>query len=122
VTQDPSTTTTYGSSVDNLEDAQKNQRRENFQRGLESAAKTLATSTKKVALNVGQQLLNDQFRLLNNTIDKVRNAYGLGRISPPTNVYAGVNPNQAALQTAIRNFGGDVASAFIDLIPNGFRK
>jgi hypothetical protein len=122
VTQDPSTTTTYGSSVDNLGDAQKNQRRENFQRGLESAAKTLATSTKKVALNVGQQLLNDQFRLLNNTIDKVRNAYGLGRISPPTNVYAGVNPNQAALQTAIRNFGGDVASAFIDLIPNGFRK
>lgn len=122
VTQDPSTTTTYGSSVDNLEDAQKNQRREDFQRGLESAVTTLATSTKRVALNVGQQLLNDQFRLLNNTIDKVRNAYGLGRISPPTNVYAGVNPNQAALQTAIRNFGGDVASAFIDLIPNGFRK
>ena len=122
VTQDPSTTTTYGSSVDNLEDAQKNQRREDFQRGLESAVKTLANSTKKVALNVGQQLLNDQFRLLNNTIDKVRNAYGLGRISPPTNVYAGVNPNQAALQTAIRNFGGDVASAFIDLVPNGFRK
>ena len=122
VTQYPSTTTTYGSSVDNLEDAQKNQRREDFQRGLESAVKTLANSTKKVALNVGQQLLNDQFRLLNNTIDKVRNAYGLGRISPPTNVYAGVNPNQAALQTAIRNFGGDVASAFIDLVPNGFRK
>ena len=122
IVQDPSTSTTYGSSGDILEDAQKNQRREDFKAGIESAVKNLATSTKKVALNVGQQLLNDQFRLLNNTIDKVRNAYGLGRISPPTNVYANVNPNQAALQNAIRNFGGDIASSFLDLIPNGFRQ
>lgn len=120
VVQDPSSTTTYGNSGDSLGDAKKNQRRDDFKAGLESAAKTFTTSAKRVALNAGQQILNDQFRLLNNTIDKVRNAYGLGRISAPTNVYSGVSLNQAMLQNAIRNFGGDIASSFLDLIPNGF--
>jgi hypothetical protein len=120
VVQDPSSTTTYGNSGDVLGDAKKNQRREDFKAGLEGAVKNLAFQTKRVALNAGQQILNDQFRLLNNTIDKVRNAYGLGRISPPTNVYANVNPTQIGLQNAIRNFGGDVASSLLNLIPNGF--
>jgi hypothetical protein len=120
IDENPSSTTTYGNSGDVLGDAKKNQRREDFKAGLESAVSNFTFATKRVALNAGQQLLNDQFRLLNNTIDKVRNAYGLGRISAPTNVYANVNPTQIGLQNAIRNFGGDVASSLLNLIPNGF--
>ncbi len=54
---------------------------------LEIAGKNLLNNLKKTTLNVVQQQLNTQFRLLNNSIDKIRNSFGVGRIPFPTNIY-----------------------------------
>lgn len=53
----------------------------------EIAGRNLLNNLKKTTLNVVQQQLNTQFRLLNNSIDKIRNSFGVGRIPFPTNVY-----------------------------------
>lgn len=53
----------------------------------EIAGRNLLNNLKKTTLNVVQQQLNTQFRLLNNSIDKIRNSFGIGRIPFPTNIY-----------------------------------
>lgn len=106
--------TSYSETIDALQTAKDNQAKVDFKTGLENATKNFAEAGKRIVINVAQQQLNDQFRLLNNTIDKVRNAYGLGRMSPPTNVYTQENLAMNQLRGAVRNFIGDVGSAFLD--------
>ena len=61
----------------------------------------------------------------NDTLSKVKSAYGVGGISPPKNVYEGVDPtkadgfgknSQTALQNAVKNFAGDIGSSFLGLL------
>jgi hypothetical protein len=77
------------------------------------AAKKLAKDLKKAAFTELQQQVNIRLRLLNNTIDKIRNSIGLGRMREPTNVYRdeivnGIN-NQFFydVHNALRDFLGD---------------
>jgi hypothetical protein len=87
----------------------------NFKRTLppDSALTSLGKNLKKALLSEGQRRLNDQFRLLNNAIDKVRDSFGLGRMSAPTNVYD-IPPNGGRLffdvKNSLRNFVGDSLS------------
>jgi hypothetical protein len=75
-----------------------------------SALNNLLQGVKRAALSEGQRQLNNQFRLLNNAIDKVRDSFGLGRMSAPTNVY-NIPPNGSRfwfdVKNSLRNFVGD---------------
>lgn len=51
------------------------------------AAKKLAKNLEKSVMTELQQQINIRLRLLNNTLDKIRNSVGLGRMREPTNVY-----------------------------------
>jgi len=70
----------------------------------------LLQSVKTAALEEGQRQLNSRFRLLNDTLDRIRNAYGIGRMRPPTNVYQIPPGGQFFfdVQNSLRNFGGDL--------------
>jgi hypothetical protein len=125
VIQDPSSSADYPNSKDVLKDIKRDQRRAEFTQGISQAGKNLFSASKRVALSEVQKLGNDQFRLLNDTLSKVRSAYGLGGISPPKNVYEGVDPtkadgfgknSQTALQNAVKNFAGDIGSSFLGLL------
>lgn len=85
------------------------------------AADQLVENLKKAALKEAQRQLNIRFRLLNNTIDNIRNAFGIGRIPAPTNVYfpqqnGGPYGNSQFffdVQNSLRNFGGDTLTGLI---------
>jgi len=106
------------SSDDPLGDIQKDDKKARFINGLKDAGNTLLVATKTAVTNEAQRRLNDQFRLLNNTIDKVRSAYGVGRMSEPTNVYDIKQGSQVFfdVKNALRNFTGDVLGNALDLL------
>lgn len=81
-----------------------------------TATSRLFNSLKKAVLNETQRQLNDQFRLLNNSIDRVRDSFGIGRMSDPTNVYsvpAGGSRIFFDVRNSLRNFAGDSLSGII---------
>lgn len=79
------------------------------------AAQKLLDDIKKAALNDAQRKMNEQFRLLNNSLDKIRNTFGIGRMSAPTNVYSDQIGGQFFfdVHNSVRNFAGDTLSGFI---------
>ena len=85
------------------------------------AAEQLVENLKDAALREAQRQLNIQFRLLNNSIDNIRNAFGIGRIPAPTNVYfpkqnTGPYGNSQFffdVQNSLRNFAGDTLTGLI---------
>lgn len=79
------------------------------------ATDKLLEGIKKAALNEGQKLLNDQFRLLNNSLDKVRNSFGIGKMREPTNVYKNVKGGQFFfdVKNSLRGFAGDTLTGLI---------
>jgi len=58
----------------------------------------LGRKLKSAAVREVNRRIADQARLLNRTLDNIRNAIGLGRMSEPTNVY-----NEDFLRNDIRN-------------------
>ena len=105
-------------SDDPLGDIKTADKKDKFISGLKDAGNTLLVATKTAVTNEAQRRLNDQFRLLNNTIDKVRSAYGIGRMSEPTNVYDMKPGSQVFfdVKNALRNFTGDVLGNALDLL------
>jgi hypothetical protein len=85
------------------------------------AAEQLVENLKDAALREAQRQLNIQFRLLNNSIDNIRNAFGIGRIPAPKNVYfpkqnTGPYGNSQFffdVQNSLRNFAGDALTGLI---------
>ena len=85
------------------------------------AAEQLIENLKDAALKESQRQLNIQFRLLNNSIDNIRNSFGIGRMSAPTNVYfptqnTGPYGNSQFffdVQNSLRNFAGDTLTGLI---------
>lgn len=76
-----------------------------------SALTRFLDNLRSAGLREAQLRLNDRFRLLNNSIDRVRNSFGIGRIQAPTNVYD--IPNNGSrifydVQNSLRQFGGDI--------------
>ena len=51
------------------------------------AAKNLAKNLEKSAIKEVNTIITSRARLLNNTIDKIRNSLGIGRMRAPTNIY-----------------------------------
>lgn len=89
---------------------------DNFRRSnLYSAATKLAENLKTAVLNEAQRRLNDRFRLVNDTIDRIRNSYGIGRMREPTNVYNITQQNLFFfdVKNSLRDFAGDTLSGLI---------
>jgi hypothetical protein len=82
---------------------------------LKSAGDKLLQNVKKAALNEAQRQLNNQFRLVNNSLDKVRNTFGIGRMREPTNVYNNPPGGQFFfdVKNSLRDFGGDVLGGLL---------
>ena len=85
-----------------------------FKASSKKAAKNLAKTAKKAAINRVNTAINIRARLLNNSIDKIRNSMGIGRMSAPTNVYkppgGASNPNSRFfydIQNGLRDFLGE---------------
>jgi len=102
-------------SKDVLKNVKDNNRKSKFLNALEDASDKLVKNLRRAALNESQRQLNDRFRLLNNTLDKVRNSFGVGRLSPPTNIYTGAQQNSLFfdVRDSLRNFTGDTLSGTI---------
>ena len=86
------------------------------------ATDNLLNNIKKAALNEAQRNINRQFALLNNSLDKIRNAFGIGRLAPPTNVYFPTQNTQTFgnssrfffdVQNSLRNFAGEGLSGLL---------
>lgn len=60
---------------------------DNFKSSSKKAAKNLAKNLQKAVVRQVNTLINTRARLLNNSIDKIRNSLGVGRMSFPTNIY-----------------------------------
>jgi hypothetical protein len=58
-----------------------------FKDNAKKASKKLAKNLEKAAVRELQGQVNSRLRLLNNTLDKLRNNAGIGRMREPTNVY-----------------------------------
>lgn len=110
-----STSTEEDPSDNILENLKDNDLKSRFANAIGDASDKLLVSLKRAALNEAQRQLNNQFRLLNNTLDKVRNSFGIGRMAPPTNVYQGAQPGTFFfdVQNSLRNFAGDTLSGTI---------
>ena len=92
-----------------------------LQRLAKSTLKNVTNLSKKVEHNLlveAQGQINKRFALLNDSLDKIRNASGIGKMSQPTNVYQGYYDGvskQSGLSTrffydihnSLRDFGGD---------------
>ncbi len=97
-------------------DNDKKAKRDKLKETIKNASTTFVDSIKTASLNEAQRQINNQFRLLNDSLDKVRNAFGVGRMSAPTNVYS--IPNNGSrfffdVQNSLRGFGGDVLGGLI---------
>jgi hypothetical protein len=79
------------------------------------AGELLLKNIKKSALNEAQRQLNNQFRLVNNSLDKIRSSFGIGRMREPTNVYSNLPNSQFFfdVKNSLRDFGGDVLGGLL---------
>lgn len=85
------------------------------------AAEQLVENLKDAALRETQRQLNIRFSLLNNSLDRIRNSFGIGRIPAPSNVYfpqqnSGPYGNSNVffdVQNSLRNFAGDFLTGLI---------
>jgi hypothetical protein len=87
-----------------------------------SFGQILLSELRSFGLNTAQSLINSRFALLNQTLDNLRNQFGVGRMTPPTNIYFG-NTNVPGLlgrffdvRNSLLNFGG---SSLVDLLGVG---
>jgi hypothetical protein len=85
------------------------------------AAEQLVENLKDAALRETQRQLNIRFSLLNNSLDRIRNSFGIGRIPAPSNVYfpqqnSGPYGNSNVffdVQNSLRNFAGDALTGLL---------
>lgn len=91
---------------------------ENFKNNSKRAGQKLAQNLEKAAKNELQGQINTRLRLLNDTLDKIRNASGLGRMREPTNIY-----KVPYYYEGIANgLGGQVSSRFFYDVHNSLRE
>lgn len=87
---------------------------ENFKDNAKKASKKLAKNLEKAAVRELQGQINSRLRLLNNTLDKLRNNAGIGRMREPTNVYKNYENALGIssgfffdVKNSLRDFAGD---------------
>lgn len=83
----------------------------------EQAGKKLLDNLKNAALNEAQRQINSKFKLLNTSLDKIRNSFGVGRMKEPTNVYKQPFGQYSRfffdVKNSLRDFGGDTLGGLI---------
>jgi len=90
---------------------------ETFKQNSKKASQKLAKNLEKAVKNELTSQVNVRLRLLNNTLDKIRNASGLGRMREPTNIY-----KVPYFYEGISNgLGGQVSSRFFYDVHNSLR-
>ena len=109
--------TQEGDAVDEKKALRKKKRKEGFDAFKErstKAGKVLGRKLKTALQNEVRAQVNTRLRLLNNTLDKIRNEAGIGRMREPTNVYKNYeNPLGISsgtffdVQNSLRDFAGD---------------
>ncbi len=92
-----------------------------FKASSKTAAKNLAKSVEKAAVSQVNAMINVRARLLNNSIDKIRNSMGIGRMSSPANIYKPANGAAGAnsrffydVQNGLRDFLGESLGGALD--------
>lgn len=88
--------TQEGDAIDEKKALRKKKRKEGFDAFKErssKAGKALGSKLKKTLQNEIKAQVNTRLRLLNNTLDKIRNEGGVGRMRAPTNVYSSHPPH-----------------------------
>lgn len=109
--------TQEGDAMDEKKALRKKKRKEGFDAFKErstKAGKILGSKLKTTLQNEVRAQVNTRLRLLNNTLDKLRNEGGFGRMREPTNVYKNYdNPLGISsgaffdVQNSLRDFAGD---------------
>jgi hypothetical protein len=109
--------TEEGDAVDEKKALRKKKRKEGFDAFKErstKAGKALGSKLKTTLQREVRAQVNTRLRLLNNTLDKIRNEAGIGRMREPTNVYKNYdNPLGISsgsffdVQNSLRDFAGD---------------
>lgn len=83
----------------------------------EKAGQKLLDNLKNAALNEAQRQINSKFKLLNTSLDKIRNSFGIGRMKEPTNVYKQPFGQYSRfffdVKNSLRDFGGDTLGGII---------
>ena len=107
------------SKTDDKKSLRKKKRKERFEAFKERSAKAgkiLGSKLKSALQKEIRSQVNTRLRLLNNTLDKIRNEGGMGRMREPTNVYTsylGDNPLGISsgaffdVKNSLRDFAGD---------------
>ncbi len=98
--------------------AETKQNFEKFKEASKKAGQKLAKNLEKAVLNEVQGQITVRFRLLNNTLDKIRNAAGVGRMSDPTNIYEAPYMFQGIADAT----GGKVSNTFFFDIHGSLRE
>ena len=101
-------------------EARKKARKDNFDQFKENskkASRKLAQNLEKATVNELKGQVNVRLRLLNNTLDKIRNANNLGRMTEPTNIYE----VPYFYQGISNGLGGQVSSNFFFDVHNSLR-
>ena len=123
--------TQEGDAIDEKKAKRKKKRKEGFEAFKERSAKAGKVLGSKLKTALQRELraqVNTRLRLLNNTLDKIRNEAGMGRMSEPTNVYTsylGDNPLGISsgaffdVKNSLRNFAGDALGGKIGRLIKG---
>lgn len=90
---------------------------ETFKQNSKKASQKLAKNLERAVKNELQAQINVRLRLLNNTLDKIRNAAGIGRMREPTNIYK----VPYMWQGIASGLGGQVSSRFFFDVQNSLR-
>ena len=91
---------------------------ENKPKGLfRQAGEKFLNNLKTAGLMEAQRQINTRFALLNRSLDRIRNSFGIGRMSDPTNVYDfGATYNRTFIndvRNSLRTFAGESLTALI---------
>ena len=109
-----------GESGPTSKEARKKKRKDSFEQfkdNSKKASKKLAQNLEKAVVNELKGQVNNRLRLLNNTLDKIRNAAGIGRMREPSNIYK----VPYFYQGLANGLGGNVSSNFFYDVHNSLR-
>jgi len=90
---------------------------EQFKQNSKKASIKLSQNLERAVKNEIKGQINTRLRLLNNTLDKIRNASGVGRMTEPTNIYE----VPYFYQGISNGLGGQVSSNFFYDVHNSLR-
>jgi len=118
--------TQEGDAIDEKKAKRKKKRKEGFEAFKERSAKAgkmLGSKLKRALQKEIRSQVNTRLKLLNNTLDKIRNEAGMGRMREPTNVYREYDNTSDRyffkVKNSLRDFAGDALGGRIGRLIKG---